>query len=381
MKALKKRDRVLVAVIHGIFLFMLLWMVGNSSYSSGVDETFMKKVDQVRHRFLERSPRYDHDFVFVNVSRDIKLVSDPYEFGETVITDRARLAQFVGLLADHGNRHHFLLCDIFLEFPDDDDTALLAQASRCTRYLFPYHIINDSIQKPVIPVNMALSDYVTITGGFSKFKLVYRDSLKTTPVVMLEQIDRKQYPRSFLDFRSIYPRYYIRSGDIFETKSYPYYNLGELLLLSQTDSFYHKFLEHKFIVVGNFDTDVHYSPVGNIPGPLIILNSYLSIRNRGSVSWWWALFMVAALAGVSWLLFFGKVKAPDIRKYPLVDLLMQVFVNSYVSFFGICLLLAVLSELIFSVQTSFSLLLTYLLTVKFFMDFYKKHYKKETSKR
>lgn len=377
MKFSTKKYRILIAFIQGVLLFVFLWMVGNSSYSTGVDEGIMKKVDKIRNNISERSPRYGQGFVFVNVSRDIKLVSDPNEFGETVITDREKLASFAGLLANKGNRHHFFLCDIFLEFADEDDTALLAQTTRCTKYLFPYHLGNGAVEKPVIPVRTALSDYVTHTGSFSKFKLVYRDSLKTTPLVLLEQIDRKKYPRSFLDFKSIYPRYYIRSEDIFEDHKYPYFNLGELLLLSETDSFYHKFLEDKFIVMGNFDSDVHFTPVGSMPGPLILLNSYLSIRNRSEVTWWWALFMIAGLTGISYLLFYGKVKAPVIYKYPLLDLLMIFFVNSYVSFFGICLLLAVLSELIFSVQTSFSLLLMYIITFNFFRDFYKKHYKKE----
>ena len=149
-------------------------------------------------------------------------------------------------------------------------------------------------------------------------------------------------------------------------------------MLSEADSFYYKFLENKFIVIGNYDTDVHNSAVDKIPGPLILLNTYLSIRNRQPVSWWWALFMIAGLSAISYLLFFKKVKPPIMFKNPLLDFIMQVFINNYISFFGICLLLAVLSELIFSVQTSFSVLLTYLLVVNFFKEFYKRHYKRDT---
>jgi hypothetical protein len=87
--------------------------------------------------------------------------------------------------------------------------------------------------------------------------------------------------------------------------------------------------------------------------------------------------MIAGLAAISYLLFFKKVKAPVIYKHPWLDLLMQIFVNNYISFFGICLLLAVLSELVFSVQLSFSVLLSYLLIVNFWREFYYRHYKKE----
>jgi hypothetical protein len=376
VKLLKKQHKIIIAVVHGLLLFTALWLLSNSSYTSGTDEAVMKKVASISSKLYAGNAAYDHNLVFINVSRDLKLVPDLFEYGEIAITDRNKLAQFFRLLANNGNRHHFVICDIFFEFPDDDDTALLPAAKRCTKLLFPFHIQDDSILKPCIDVSTALSDYKTSTGNFSKFKLVYKDSVKTTPMALLEQIDKKHYPASFLDFKSIFPRFYVTSADISVNRKYPYYNLGEMLMLSETDSFYHKFLENKFIVIGNFETDIHNSAVGSIPGPLILLNTYLSVRNRGSISWWWALFMIISLAGLSYLLFFGKVKPPVVYKHPWLDLLLQVFVNSYISFFGICLLLAVLSELIFSVQTSFSLLLTYLLTVNFFMEFYKRHYKK-----
>lgn len=380
MRFFKKQYKIIFAMVHGVFFFIVLWQVSNSSYTSRVDEQIMKKVNAAGNKLFGSNAHYDHDFVFVNVSRDLKLVSDPAEYGETAITDRSKLARFFKILADNGNKHHYALCDIFLEFPDDDDTALLAQTKRCTKLLFPYHLAGDSVQKPCLPVHSALSDFVTNTGDFSKFKLVYNDSIKTTPLVLLAEIDHKKYPRSYLDFKSVFPKYYIQSPQLFETKKYPYYNLGELLMLSEADSFYHNFLENRFIVIGNYDTDIHNSAVDKIPGPLILLNTYLSIRNRVHVSWWWAMFMITGLTAVSYLLFFKKVKVPVIYKHPWLDLLMQLFVNDYISFFGICLLLAVLSELIFSVQLSFSVLLTYLFVISFFREFYKRHYKKEIGK-
>jgi hypothetical protein len=380
LRFLKQYYKIIVAVLHAIVLFIVLWQVSNSSYTSKVDEELSKKVNVIDNALLGSSAHYDHDLVFVNISRDLKLVPDPAEYGEIAITDRGKLSQFFKMLADNGNQHHYVLCDIFLEYPDDDDSTLLAETRRCSKILFPYHRAGDSLLKPCLAVPAALSDFITNTGDFSKFKLLYNDSIKTTPVALLEEIDKKSYPRSYLDFNSIFPKYYIQPSHLFETKKYPYYNLGELLMLSEADSFYNKFLRDKFIVIGNYDTDVQNSAVGKIPGPLILLNSYLSIRNHGHISWWWALFMIAGLTAVSYLLLFKKVKALVLYKRPWLDLLMQLFVNEYVSFFGICLLLALLSELIFSVQVSFSVLLTYLFVVNFFKEFYKRHYKKEPAK-
>ncbi len=357
-----------------------MWLITNSCYTSAADEAILGKINTLRQNLSGNRLNYNHDFVFINVSRDQKLLSDPEEYGEIAITDRDKLAQFFKILSDNGNRHHFTLCDIFFEYPADEDTALALQISRCTKILFPSHIVADTLQKPCIAVPYALSDFVTYTGNFSKFRLQYNNSLKTTPLALLNSLDQKNYPKDFPNFRSVLPLYYIRSPDVIAARKHPYFNLGELLLLSGTTSFYHDYLQGRFIVIGNFDTDVHQSPAGKIAGPLIILNTYLTLKNGGQVSWWWVLFMIAGLSLISYLLFFKKIKAPDISKHPWADFVMQIFVNKYISFSGICLLLIFCSAFIFNVQPNFSPVLLYLLVVNFLMDFYKKHYTKKNEK-
>ena len=89
-------------------------------------------------------------------------------------------------------------------------------------------------------------ELIADTGNFSKFKLLYNDTVQTTPLALLKQIDNKQYPVSFLNFKSIFPQYYIQGNDLLPKKKYPYYNLGELLMLAGIDSFYNDFLKNKF---------------------------------------------------------------------------------------------------------------------------------------
>lgn len=221
MKLLTKQYKIIVAFLHGLLLFIVLWQVSNSSYTSKVDEELSKKVTAIDKAMLGSSAHYDHDLVFVNVSRDLKLVPDPAEYGEIAITDRSKLSQFFKMLADNGNRHHFVLCDIFLEYPDDEDSTLLAETRRCSKILFPYHRAGDSLLKPCLAVPAALSDFITNTGDFSKFKLLYNDSTKTTPVALLEEIDKKKYPRSYLDFNSIFPKYYIQPSHLLKQKNTP----------------------------------------------------------------------------------------------------------------------------------------------------------------
>ena len=376
MAFFKKYYKILVAMLHGIGLFIVLWLVSHSSYSSALDEGLLGQIAKLEKLLLSSKLPGEQQFIFVNVSRDIKLVNDPADYGSISITDRDKLIQFFKLLADKGNHHRFVLSDIFFEYPSDEDSSLLVQAKRCSNLLFPYHLPSGKKQEPCINVNTALSDFVSYTGNFSKFRLVYDDSILTTPVAILNKLDHKKYPASCLDFKSIFPRYYISPSELGDATKYPVYNLGELLMLSEADSFYHQFLENRFIVVGNYDTDVHNSPVGKIPGPLILLNTYLTIRNSRPIGWWWAIFMVVGLSGVSYLLLFGKLKAPESKKHPWLDLLLKIFINKYFSFSGLFLLLVLLSGLLFSVRPNISLVLMYVLTFNFFKEFYLKHFKR-----
>lgn len=378
MKFVKKHIKIIVSVLHGIFLFIVLWLITNSSYSSAADEGILKQVNIWETKLFNSSRHINNYFVFINVSRDQKLVSDPADYGKISITDRSKLAQFFKILADNGNQHKYVMCDIFFENPDDDDSLLRVETGRCKKLLFPYHLNADTLQKPCIDVPVALSDFVTYTGNFSKFKLLYNDTIHTTPLVLLKQIDNKQYPISFPSFKSIFPQYYILGNDLLPKKKYPYYNLGELLTLAGIDSFYNDFLKNKFIVIGNFDTDVHQSPVGKIAGPLILLNTYLTLQNNATVSWWWLLFMLPALSFISYILFFKKIKAPEVSKNIWLDFILQFFINNYISFSGICLLLVILSSFIFSIQLNIAILLSYLLFITFVKQFYIRHKKKST---
>lgn len=376
MKLFTKYARLILSFLHGIVLFIVVWLISNSPYTSAADEGILEKVNALEASIFNRGAHKADSFVFINVSKDQKLVADPADYGDIPITNRARLAGLFKILADNGNRHKFVLCDIFFEHPDEDDSLLTAAIKRCSKLLFPCHITADTLQKPCIEVPVALSDFVTYTGNFSKFKLLYHDTIHTMPIALLNAIDHRKYPASFLDFRSIFPQYYIRNADLAVKRKYPYYNLGELLMLAEIGTFYSEFLENKFIVIGNFDTDIHHSPVGNMAGPLIVLDTYLSVRNKHAVSWWWAIFMVTGLTGISYILFYKKIKPPDTSKHLWLDLIAQVFINNYISFSGICLLLVLLSSFIFSIQLNISLLLSYLLLFNFIREFYKKHRKK-----
>ena len=194
-----------------------------------------------------------------------------------------------------------------------------------------------------------------------------------------EQLNTKREGLSYLDLRSFAPRYYIRPNQIFVTKEYPYFNLGELLTVaSVSTSFYDDFLKNKFIVIGNFETDTHYTPIGKMYGPLILIDAYISLKNgRARLSWGWILFMVASLSVTSYILFFVKIKPPEVKVSPWIDFILHNFLNKIFCFLTICSVIVFLSELLFSIQITISLLFLYLTYVSWIISYYNKHFKKQ----
>lgn len=375
MDKAKRNKRILVSLVNGIGLFICLWYINNSSYTTFTDEDALTKVNNIeQYIYSNKWLKKNYNFVFIDVSRDLDLMNDPVQGGQITITDRKKLTSFFQLLADNHNLHRFVLCDLFFEFPTNDDSALLYQINRCTHLLFPSHLENNLLIKPCIPVNTAIANYETYSGRFAKFQLLYKDSIETIPVKMMHELNgaKKQVLQQL---NTISPCYFITAKQL-QNHQYPFFQLGDLLESSNLiPDFYNKFLKNKFVIIGNFETDVHETPVGKTPGTLILLDVYLTLVAHKNISWLWVLFMIASLSCCSYLVFYKKVQPID-HKHPVVDLVLQLLINDYISYFGICLLMVIISELLFSTQIVISPILVYFICINFIVKFLHKHYLK-----
>lgn len=379
MKKLTTKTKVAISVLHGLLLLFALWYVnGVSSYFSIGDEALLKKIFIIEDLLLPRKFRPPHDFVFVNVSRDLSLIENPEEYGNISITDRSKLSAFFRLLADNANRHQFVLCDVFFEYPSADDSLLAVQAGRCKNLLFPFHYKDNELLQPCISVPVALADFQTYEGEFSKFRLIYHDSVQTIPWVLYKKFARTP-PAAGIALNTMAPRYYIRPSQ-FQSHIYPCFNLGELLSMSADRSFYHDYIQNKFIVIGDFESqiDEHETPAGNMYGPLILLNTYLSLLNgRFIMSWGLILFLAACLTATSYLLFFVPLKPPEPAISPWVNFIVHHILNRVFSFLAICTFIVLAAEMIFSVQLFISPVFLYLVYVNWAIQYYNKHFLKK----
>ncbi len=378
MKGSSVLKKIIFSALHASVIFILLWAVNNTSYSTYADEEFFKKIFLLKDLILPNSFKPLEDFIFVNTSKDLSLIDDPGDWGNIAITDRKKLQKFFKILADSNNQHRFVLCDLFFETPSADDSLLSHQIARCRNTLFPYHMEDDSLRKPCIDVPDALADYQTYNGRFSKFRLIYKDSLRTIPLVMHTWLDSNGKKFNFFHLRSIAPRYYIRPAQLAEGNGNHYINLGELLQLdSANKEIYSLFLKNKIIVLGNFETDKHLTTIGNVDGPIILVDTYLSLKyGRAGLTWGWILFMTISLSVTSYALFFAKVRAPDVRVPRWLDFIISIFLSKAFSILGICTAIIFLSEILFSIQLVISPLFLYLVCMDWGISYYE-HFKQK----
>jgi hypothetical protein len=196
-------------------------------------------------------------------------------------------------------------------------------------------------------------------------------------VILHEQLQHVNYSTGFWGvscngrycLETFSPQYYIRPEQLMETKEYPYFNLGELLVLSGDSSFYNKFLQNKFIVVGNFETDVHETPIGSVPGTLILLNTYLSLLNgKHQPGVWWFIVLFALLFVINTYIFFGKIRMPEIAKKRtkwwqvlIKDQLKSQLANLF-SVAAICLLVTIISEFLFHIRPHTFIIFMFIIT-------------------
>jgi len=363
-----------------LFVCFLFYNTGNFVFEG--EGEVLTKLDNTREMISRKKYKPPYSFIFVNVAKDLELVKDE-NGGDNVITDRQKLSSFFKILADR-NQHTYLIADIFFDIPSDHDNVLASELRRLRHVVFPKHLSDSGILPSVITVPSAVADYNTNTKRFSKFRLIYRDSLKTIPVIIHEELQHVKYStRSWGVFcngsycmQPIAPRYYIKPEQFIDSRDYPYFNLGDLLILSGDSSFYDQFLKNRFILLGNFETDVHATPVGKMPGTLILLNTYLSLLNgKHQPSAWWFVTVFVLFFLINLYLLFGEIKIPKIpdgKKWWQLFINNQVngFLANFISIAALCLLITIVSDFIFHVTPHTFIIFMYIIIYQGFTKYY-----------
>jgi hypothetical protein len=366
-----------ICTLHSIWLLVLsyIWLNQPISYA---DEALLTKYTTILRRLvlgLDDHPPQGR-FVFVNVSWAKSLIpktdAEGLPIGNQPITDRQVLGQFFRQV-NTADAHRYLLVDINFDLATEQDSLLRATITHTPRMVASYHRDPNTGKpiRPVFDIPIGLADYTDDFGSFYKFTLLY-DSLKTVPVQLYEALHpgTKISGNWLLSWRNGQPilntfilDFRIRPYHLSTTRKggYEYYNIQDLQWYSPEEL--RKALGGKIVVVGDFeDRDIHETMLGNMPGPLILVNALLALEEGDMViNSWFLLFLFITYFFMSLDVFTLHQLRPKARRRDAMEMgeagkLMGDFFG-YFFFLGLA---SVLSYFLFNIHLNVLLFALYL---------------------
>ena len=115
-------------------------------------------------------------------------------------------------------------------------------------------------------------------------------------------------------------------------------------------------IRNKIIVVGNFKEDMHFTPLGPMPGSLILLNTYLTLESGYHIlKWSWFVFAFFCFALLCYYELYIKKQSQEKKEKSLKSLF-----GHFLGLSGLCILLSLVSGLIFKVHITILPLILYI---------------------
>lgn len=263
------------------------------------------------------------DFLYIDVSRSKRLVNeiDPlFEmytgFSHTAITDRAQIADLLKAIRNYSEEIPVVILDVNFQHESPQDSQLQAAIDS-----FPYPIVVagtlqaaiDSVP-PIFNAPSGVAMYLSVDNNFMKYPLYHGRKYASLPLVAYElshgvesgqtgwwtRINGKaSLSNPIIDFK-------IRPFDLRGEGRYHIHEMGSLLFQF---SFWEEndirlLFDGKTIVIGDYYNDMHTTVFGEMPGPVIVHNTYLTlVEDETIVQREWIIFLLLLFFWLSWRIY------------------------------------------------------------------------------
>lgn len=379
---MNKAKRIFIALLAGFIILVVTWKYQNYDYTLALEDAFFKKVFLIRDKILSPKPKKTKEFVFINTGKDLALVEDTVDYGSVAISDRAKILQVMQYINRTSAKPAIVVIDVQFYYPfsidPEVDELLQQEIGASDKVVIPIlKAGSDRYKPPLYRTRYAHSDYRTFSATFNKFRILIQDTVKSIPILMHEMMDGARYRDHFLYptcngrlcLTAMWPTYYLLEDSV-KKASYAegmetiestlvgqkvhteFYNIGELLYaLEGNPTAVKNFLADKVVIIGNFQEDVHVTPVGKMAGPVLIANLYLSLLNgEHIVSPLFVLLMLGSFTVLSYVAIFKKMPEINLSFKFLFSSYLTKFIKNYISYFGAMFFVSAIALFVFDIQ-------------------------------
>jgi hypothetical protein len=387
----KKPRRIwLFSVLNAAVMLALTYYWLSLPYTFGDESFLIYWSSLVKKKVLGFDRKPDPgEVLLVDVSHSKTTINVPNEwmidtpYYRNVITDRVQLTE----LFTHFNRAavkpRFVLCDILFEDTTRQDAALEQELQKLNDKLLIVSHLRGGVHhvRPVVHAPYAPATYTATNGLFLKFPLVLHDTLPTVPLVMYQKLNKAQFynanlfywlnnklclPSPVVDFK-------IRQADLGDNdfvgdKKFSIHQLGFLLNMANVlpPAEFARFFAGKTVLIGDFETDTHDTPFGELPGLLMIYNAYLTLQaEQYKISIVWIMFLLAAYTFISYRVFNGMKVQLSGWVNRLFSSNAGKFILNSLDEFAALIIITFLSYFIFNIHINILILFLYIKLIEF----------------
>jgi hypothetical protein len=349
--------------IYSLLLFVstFLWMA--LPYNSGSDMSIQKWVGAAQMFLPDSHKPASDEIIFIDVSKSKYLVPLNEDSTENdVITNRKYLAQLFTLLTANPNKIKYVLCDVQFDIPTPDDSLLVQSISALgDKFLTIDVYVHDSYHKNSLELRSATASVELQKGTVYKIPYfgMYGDTL--VPYKMYADLDKGKVYENLLfsyfkgkgiAFNNQINDYPIRRSD-FTDGNYVKIGLGELVsVLELSPDIFEQYLQNRYLLIGDFENDVHNTYLSKQPGTLILFNAYQHLHlNRQILSIWYLVILYIFLHWIVWLQT-GKRRSHLKFKFKIKYFEAFEFSVNILSISSLLIVFTFLSSILFTVNIS-----------------------------
>jgi len=316
----------LKSLLVALFMLLVLWWWFNTPFSLVLEGTFLRWCSIIKYTDLllpSSEILYKNDVLFINAKSAKTVVTGNIPESDLIISNRVLLDSLFRQFRQPAAGKQFIICDLTFDNITPHDTALAATIAATDNSYFP---------TPDSPYNTLLNQVITtkytgpvdydytnqwglLTDEFLRSSLVNSNGKKSLPLVLYEQVNHTSLtPNNGLLWQN--SAAYMQTITIDETiRNYTLsasgniYPVQEVLkaLADSSSTLRKNFYTKKFIVIGDFEDDIHKTAWGDAPGSLILFNIFLSLeQQQNRITPLWLFFMIAMLTGIVHFVFYAR---------------------------------------------------------------------------